>query len=219
MSFMEETLNCALPIWDTYTETPFIQELQKGTLPIEKFKQYMIQDSIYLKHYARVYGKAMYHSTILKDIQLYYSVLCFVTDTESAVRLRYLKQFGLNDSDIEDIAPLPENQNYINFMLGIAEEGNVSKILMAVLPCMLSYSYIFQKIAAEPKTKKSRYWDFIEDYASERYAEDCKLWGDFAEKKCTALPDPKKKELTAIFEKASLLELDFWEMASQEQRI
>jgi thiaminase/transcriptional activator TenA len=216
---MKETLNRALPIWNTCIETPFIQELQKGTLPMEKFKQYMIQDSIYLKHYARVYGKAMYHSTILKDIQLYYSVLCFVTDMESAVRLSYLKQFGLTDSDIEGIAPIPENQNYIDFMLDIAEEGNVSKMLMAVLPCMLSYSYIFRKIASEPETKKSRYWDFIEDYADERYAEDCKLWSDFAEEKCVVSPDQERKELTAIFEKASLLELGFWNVAYKEQRI
>jgi thiaminase/transcriptional activator TenA len=213
---MEETLNRAVSIWDTCAETPFVKELQKGTLPMEKFKRYMIQDSIYLKHYARIYGKAIYHSTILEDIQLFYSVLCFVTDTESAVRLSYLKQFGLTDNDIEGIAPLPENQNYIDFMLAIAEEGNVSKILMAVLPCMLSYSYIFRKIAAEPVTKKSRYWDFIEDYADERYAEDCKLWSSFAEEKCVNLPDRERNELTVIFEKASLLELDFWKMSYKE---
>lgn len=209
-------MNCVLPIWNTYIETPFVQELKKGTLPMGKFKQYIIQDSIYLKHYARVYGKAIYHSTILKDIQLYYSILSFVTDSESAVRLSYLKQFGLTDNDIEGIAPLPENQNYIDFMLDIAEEGNVCKILMAVLPCMLSYSYIFRKIAAEPETKKSRYWDFIADYANEHYADDCKLWSDFAEEKCASLPSHERKELTAIFEKASLMELNFWKMAYKE---
>lgn len=216
MSFMKQTLNQALPVWDTCIETPFVQELKKGTLPMDKFREYMVQDSIYLTHYARMYGKAMYHSTTLKDIQLFYSVLCFVTDTESAVRLSYLKQFGLTDSDIERITPLAENQNYINFMLGIAEEGNVCKILMAVLPCMMSYSYIFSRIAAEPETKKSRYWDFIEDYADCRYAEDCKRWSDYAQAKCADLSDSEKKELTAIFEKASLLELDFWKMAYGE---
>ncbi|SCG83030.1 transcriptional activator TenA [Proteiniborus sp. DW1] len=213
MSFMEETLKSVLPIWDSCIETPFVQEVKNGILPMEKFKNYMIQDSIYLKHYARIYGKAMYHSTTLKDIQLFYSALCFVTDTESAIRLSYLKRFGLTDSDIEGIEPLPENQNYIDFMMDMAEEGNICKILMAVLPCMLSYSYIFRKIAAEPETKKSRYWDFIEDYADERFVESCKLWSDFAEEKCAILPNHKKKELIGIFEKASLLELDFWKMA------
>lgn len=218
MSFMKETLENSLPIWNDCIDTPFVQELKNGTLPMEKFQHYMIQDSIFLKQYARVYGKAMYHSTKLKDIQLFYSILSFVTDTESAVRLNYLQQFSLTDNDIESIAPFPENQNYIDFMLDIAERGNVCKMLMAVLPCMLSYSYIFRKIAAEPETRKSRYWDFIEDYADERYAEDCQLWSNFADEKCATLPAHEKKELAFIFEKASVLELDFWNMAYKEQR-
>lgn len=213
MSFMQEVLKKNTPIWDKCVATPFVQELQNGTLPLEKFKDYMIQDSIYLKHYARVYGKAMYHSTILKDIQIYYSILNFVTDTESAVRLNYLKQFGMTDDDIELIKPLPENQNYIDFMLKIAEGGNVCEILMAVLPCMLSYSYIFRKIAAMPATANSRYYDFIQDYSEDEYFESGKLWSDFADKKCNDLTVAEQEKLSSIFKQASLLELDFWKMA------
>lgn len=219
MSFMKETLNQSVPIWDACVNTPFIQELKQGTLPLEKFKQYMVQDSIYLKHYARVYGKAIYHSTTLKDIQLYYSILCFVTDDESAIRLSYLKQFGLTDDQIEDIPALPENRNYIDFLLNAADEGDICKILMAVLPCMLSYSYIFRKIAVEPEANKSSYWEFIKGYADDRYADDCALWGRFAQQKCEGLSQPQKKELTDIFKKASLLELDFWKMSYGEDTV
>ena len=56
----------------------------------------MVQDIIYLKHYARVYGKAIFHSTNFRDIQIYYSILSFFTDTESAIRINYLK-FLWND--------------------------------------------------------------------------------------------------------------------------
>ncbi|SHI85149.1 thiaminase II [Lutispora thermophila] len=216
MTFMEETLAQVLPIWDRCVEAPFVQEVKKGTLPMEKFKHYMIQDSIYLKYYARVYGKAIYHSSTLKDIQMFYSALCFVTDTESAVRLSYLNRFGLTDSDIEDIEPFPENKNYIDFMMDIADNGDICEMLMAVLPCMLSYNYIFRKIAAEPESKGSIYRDFIEDYANERYVASCRLWSDFADEKCAALSDDRKKKLAAIFEKASLLELDFWNMSYKE---
>lgn len=216
MSFMKETQDQNVPIWDECAATQFVRELQAGSMPLEKFKRYMIQDSIYLKNYARVYGKAIYHSTTLKDIQLFYSVLNFVTDTESAVRLKYLKQFGMTDNDIELIKPLPQNQNYIDFMLEIAEQGNICEMLMAVLPCMLSYSYIFRKIAAEPNTSQSRYWDFIQDYADEQYFESCRLWSDFTNEKCKTLSDKEKEKLRYIFEKASLLELDFWKMAYRE---
>lgn len=213
MSFMQEIINRNIPIWDACAETPFVRELKSGKLPFEKFKQYMIQDSIYLKHYARIYGKAIYHSTALRDIQVYYSVLSFVTDTESAVRLNYLHQFGMTDDDIEIIEPLAENQEYIDYMFEIAERGNICEILMTVLPCMVSYSYIFRKVAADPESKNSRYLDFIQDYADDKYYEDCKAWCEFVDTKCSKLSAEDQKRLSAIFERVSVLELNFWKMA------
>lgn len=216
MSFMSEVLKRNIPIWDECVNTSFVRELQKGTLSLERFKGYIVQDSIYLKNYARIYGKAIYHSTCLKDIQVYHSILNFVTDDESAVRLSWLERFGLKDDDIELMKPLPENRRYIDFLLNIAEQGDSQEILMAVLPCMLSYSYIFRKIAEVWENVDSRYADFIEDYAEDGYYEKCKEWYDFADKKCYGLSEERKQKLAAIFEKASLLELDFWKMAYGE---
>lgn len=218
MSFMEEVLKQNKPVWDECIATPFVQDLKSGKLPIEDFKEYMIQDSIYLKNYARVYGKAIYHAATLREIQLYHSILNFVTDTESAVRLNYLRQFGISDDEIEFIDPLPENQNYIDFLLETAERGNGCEILMAVLPCMLSYSYIFRKLARKPESRKSRYWDFIEDYADKQYAESCKEWCAFADQKCGSLSETEQKRLGRIFEKAGFLELDFWNMAYRDKQ-
>lgn len=215
MSFMQEVLKQNKSIWDECSSIPFVQELQSGLLPFEKFKEYMIQDSIYLKHYARIYGKAIYHSEKLRDIQIYYSILNFVTDTESAVRLNYLKQFDITDDDIEFIEPLPETTKYIDFMLDIAERGNIPEILMAVLPCMLSYSYIFRKIA--PNSTQSKYYDFISDYAEDEYAQSCRQWCDFADEKCKGLNEQELKKLSDIFQTASYLELDFWKMAYREE--
>lgn len=213
MSFMSELLTLNIPIWEECAATPFVRGLQTATLPQEKFREYIIQDSIYLKNYARVYGKLIYHSTTLSDLQFYYSALGFVTDTESAVRLCYLKQFGLNDRDIETMEPLPENVQYIQFLLDMAERGNPCELLMAVLPCMLSYSYIFRKIAAMPETVPSRYYDLIQDYAEDTYYESCRDMCEFADRKCAPLSAEKKDRLSHIFEGASLLELAFWRMA------
>ena len=213
MTIMQEALKETQEIWDKCVASPFVQELKTGVLPMEKFKEYMIQDSIYLKHYARIYGQAIYQASTLRDIQMYYSVLSFVNDTESEVRLSYLKQFGMTDDDIEFIMPLPENQNYIDFMVDSAESGNSLEILMAVLPCMLSYSYVFKKIGSEPMIKDSQYYDFISDYAGAEMETICQQWSDFADEKCQHITDTEKTKLLAIFKKGSLLELDFWKMA------
>ncbi len=213
MSFMKEVHKSSKGIWDDCMATPFVQEIKNGTLPMEKFKEYMIQDSIYLKHYARIFGKAIYCAATLKEIQLYYSALAFVTDTEAAVRLNYLKKFDMTDDDIELIAPYKENQNYIDFMVEIAEGSNSCEILMAILPCLMSYCYIFRIIAAEPIARDSPYWDFISDYATDDIDELYSQWYAYADEKCGELSTSEKQKLKDIFLKGSLLELDFWKMA------
>ncbi len=217
MTFMEQILARNVPIWDRCAATPFLRELQAGTLPFSLFRDYMIQDSIYLKHYARAYGKAIYHAAALEEIQRWYSALGFVTDKESAVRLDYLRQFGMTDADIESVDPLPENRAYIRFLLDTAERGDIREILMAVLPCMMSYSYIFRRLAAQPGSRGSRYWAFIQDYADDAYDESCREWSGYADRTCGALPPARREALGRLFERASLLELDFWHMAYRGQ--
>lgn len=218
MSFMEEILKDNRPIWDQCAATAFLRQMASGELPPARFRAYLIQDSIYLKNYARVYGKAIYHADTLREIQLYYDILSFVTDRESSVRRRYLEQFGLTDGDIEHIAPLPENQQYLDFLFAIAEGGDSRQILMSLLPCMLSYSYVFQKLAALPESRRSRYWPYIQDYADPLYADSCRAWCAFADQRCAGLPPVQRQALGRVFMRGSCLELDFWNMSCREER-
>lgn len=216
MSFMEKTVNQSLPIWDRCTRTPFIRRLADGTLPAVWFRDYMVQDSIYLKHYARVYGQMIYRAESLEDIRVCYAALGFVTQGESEVRLRYLARYGLADADMERLQPLPENQAYLDFLLETAAKGDFREMLMAVLPCMLSYSYIFQKLSAGQDCAQSPYLDFILDYAEEEYAAGCRALSRFAEEKCRTLPPETLARLDGIFQRGSELELLFWQMAGKE---
>lgn len=72
MAFMKDILTRNIPIWEECAATPFVQEVQTGKLPLEKFKRYMIQDSIYLKNYARIYGKAIFHADTYFELKADY---------------------------------------------------------------------------------------------------------------------------------------------------
>ena len=217
MAFMQEILAQNMPVWEDCAATPFVRQLQTGTLHPDAFRVYMVQDSIYLREYARVFGKLIYHAATLREMQVYYAMLGFVTEAESAVRLRWLQRFGMTEADVEQLAPLPENRQYMEYLSEAADGADSMEMLMAVLPCMLSYSYIFRKLAAAPESAHSPYWDFIEEYASAGYAEDCAAWGAFAGEKCEKAPAEKRKRLARIFYQGSLLELDFWGMADPSQ--
>ena len=213
MSFIKEAIAHSQDIWDECLASPFVQEIKDATLPMEKFKEYMIQDSIYLKHYAKVFGGAIYHATTLKEIQMYYSSLAYVNDTESTVRTNYLKQFGITDDEIEFIKPQPENKNYIDFMMAYAAKGDTAEILMATMPCLLSYIYIFKIVAQEEAICGSLFEEFVSEYLGERIDKVSKCWRDFVDEKCDNLPKQEKVKLLGIFREGSRLELEFWQMA------
>ena len=41
MAFMKDILTHNIPIWEECAATPFVQEVQTGKLPLEKFKRTM----------------------------------------------------------------------------------------------------------------------------------------------------------------------------------
>lgn len=214
MSFVKTLVDNSMDIWEAYLKHPFIIELQQGTLDIEKFKNYIVQDSIYLKEYARVYALGMYKSKTLKEIQNFYSILSFVNADETSTRLKYLKEWNITQEDIEVAEVKKENKEYIDFMMKIAEKQQVPEILMATLPCMFSYCYIGKEIKKNnPNIESTKYWDFIQDYASDSYIQSCIEWGNYTEELCKDFDTDKKTKLIKIFRQASICEMKFWDMS------
>ena len=50
MKFSEVLFSEVKKIWDGYLEHPFVKGIGEGTLDKEKFKNYLIQDYLYLDH-------------------------------------------------------------------------------------------------------------------------------------------------------------------------
>ena len=56
MSVMREIVENSLPVWKECLETDFVKQLVNGSLDEEKFKGYIIEDTLYLREYARVFA-------------------------------------------------------------------------------------------------------------------------------------------------------------------
>ena len=91
MSFIRQTVEASMEIWDACLRHPFLIELHEGRLPEAKFTDYIVQDSIYLREYARVFGIGIQRSESYRDIRMFYDQLGFVTEHESAARVRWPK--------------------------------------------------------------------------------------------------------------------------------
>ncbi len=71
MKTCEMLLAAAEDIWEGYNRHPFVTGIQEGTLEREKFRFYIIQDSLYLRDYARTFAVGVAKSRSLETAALF----------------------------------------------------------------------------------------------------------------------------------------------------
>ncbi len=215
MNLVTDCIAQSIPIWDACLQSEFIRKLQDGSLSEECFKGYIVDDSLYLREYARVFAYGMLHAMDMKELQLFYSLLSFVNEGENSTRLYYIDRYGLKDSLVYSLSPRAENAAYIDTMHTCAKNAtSAAECIMAALPCMLSYGYIFGKIAKEcPNVQHSPYARFVNDYAGEEYDALCREWTKAAIQACEKLTPKQQDNCKEVFYRCCAHELAFWEMS------
>lgn len=217
MSFAHELVEHAAPLWQKYMAHPFIQGMIDGTLPRENFAWYLMQDSQYLKDYAKVYATAFIKTDDVELMRDIYRDMSLIVTDESMMHIRYLKDMGYTEADAFAAPCAAENREYLDFMLKTAAEGTEAEGLVSVMPCAFSYRdigiYCYEQATARGTLEGNYYADWIRDYAGENYQ------GIFnhAVKVCDYvtkdLDDAQKARLKQIFYRSSEYELGFWDMA------
>lgn len=217
MTFLEECIRDSMPIWETCLETEFLKGIADGSLPEDCFKGYIVDDSLYLREYSKVFAWGMINSHDMEEIRNYYSLLSFVNESEDATRRYYLKRYHITDREIQPLPLRPENRAYVDTMLTAAREGQgAAECMMACLPCMLSYGWIFgDLIRRSPGVENTPYWPFVSDYAGNRYDTICRAWAAFTEEACRDLSPERRRKCREIFRSCSEHEYHFWEMSAR----
>ena len=217
LPFVSALVQADLPVWEQCLQTEFLQKMENGILSEDCFKSYLVEDSLYLREYAKIFAWGMTKATTMAAMRTYYSLLSFVQENEDLTRLRYLEQYGLREADIQSLPLRPESRAYLDCMIDAARTGEgEAECLMACLPCMLSYGWIFQKLLEEkPSVQDTLYGTLVVDYADKGYEAACRDWAAFAEKVCEGLSDERLARCREIFKACSEFELGFWRMANQ----
>lgn len=214
MTFMEKIIANSTPLWEAAANTPFLEEMGKNTLKKQQFLDYIVQDSIYLRDYLRAFAMGIFKSRSLKEMQVFYSVLGFVNDSENVTRLQYLADHHMTDAEVEQVEKKPACAAYTKFLIDTAKQEEIPEILMAVMPCMLGYYYVFRHLLQKyPAVLDTYYGSLVQDYTSKQYKQCCDEWTDYCNEVCKDLDDTRKQRLNEIFYLASKHELYFWEMA------
>ena len=145
---------------------PFLAGLTDGSLDPHAFAHYVVQDSYYLRDFARaltvVGSKAPTHASVA----MFARHAAGTVEVELALHESLMPELGIRDIDAVPVAPT--TRAYTSYLLAIAYGGTFAEGLGGVLPCY----WIYAEVGAELVKRGSpdpRYQRWINTYADDEY--------------------------------------------------
>jgi thiaminase/transcriptional activator TenA len=212
MAFTDELYEAVADNWAAQLEHPFVRGLGDGTLTEDRFRRWVLQDYLYLKEFARVFAWAAARADRLESMGWYASVLDLTLNTEMELHRQYAARFGLSPEDLEAETMWPTTRAYTDFLVRTAADGDMLELLAALLPCAWGYCHIGQELAREPAPEDPRYADWIEQYASDEFAQATDWLRNELDRLVENAGREKRERLREIFVLSSRYEWMFWEM-------
>ena len=206
--------------WSAYTKHDFVLLLARGELPEACFRSYLIQDYLFLIHFARAWGLAIYKSDTLAEMRRAQRLVAATLDVEIGLHIDYCRGWGLPEAAMIAEPEAIETIAYTRFVLDRGLAGDRLDLETVLAPCIIGYAVIAAERMADPATRLdgNRYRDWLEMYAGSEYQDlareaEAALDEQFARRAGEGRFPP----LAASFATASRLEADFWQMGLNAQ--
>jgi thiaminase/transcriptional activator TenA len=212
LTLTDELFESVKPIWDAQLEHPFVKGLGDGSLEVDRFKRWVLQDYLYLKEFARIFAWAVTKTERLETMGWYAKVLDLTLNTEMSLHRKYAERFGISADELETQEMWPTTRAYTDFLVRVSADGDVADLLAALLPCAWGYVYVARALARGKAPDDQRYAEWIEQYASDEFAEAAEWLKAELNKTTQGATAEKKRRLNDIFVLSSRYEWQFWEM-------
>ena len=205
------------PTWLKYTHHPFATAMARGTLNENLFKNYLIQDYLYLTHFARTHALAAYKSQNISAIAASANIILHI-QREMDLHLSYCADFGISRQRLED--PLLTKESlactaYSRYVLDIGASQDWLALQMALAPCLLGYGETASRLYKDPASvradKGNKYWKWVENYVADDYRQAVATGRKLIEENIVRQSPERIEELVAIFVRATEMEVRFWD--------
>jgi thiaminase/transcriptional activator TenA len=131
-------------IWKKIDVHPFLLEIEKGKLPMEKYKTYAIQNYIYFTEWFRSCAAAAAKAATIAETLMFKN---WMNDTEPEFTkyVDLIKQVGITErqllqATIDPKIPLPAARAYIDYTFKIYSTGSTGEMAACILPCAWTYA-------------------------------------------------------------------------------
>ncbi len=214
MTFTDRLHKSAQPIWAGYHAHPFVRGLGDGSLDVERFRYFMIQDYVYLFEYARVFALGVAKAKHPAQMRRFAQSVEAVLNGEMALHRAYMKRLGIDVRAAETAKPALANVSYTNYMLSVAYAGDAAAITAAILACSWSYAEIGLRLNQIPgAAQHPLYGEWISGYCSGAYQQENEALIALMNTLAGECGAQTLDGLEEVFLNCSRFEAQFWDMA------
>jgi thiaminase/transcriptional activator TenA len=186
---------------------PFVAALGDGSLPLDRFVGYLVQDAHYLREYARVLATAAAKADVVADLGFFARGAVTAVEVEAALH-------ASRSAGAPDPGPSPTCTAYTSFLLATAQTGSYAEVVAAVLPCYWLYSDVGSALAARAAGLEGHpYGDWIGTYADPAFEAATATARAIADRVAAASGPATVERMHARFALACEYERRFWEAA------
>lgn len=200
-------------IWRAIEDHPFLRELHAGTLPMDRFTYFILQDYVYLLDFAQVLCQGAAKSPDLTTLELFAHHALGAVEVERTFHAGFGKTLGLSREQLDAVQKGPVTQAYSGHLQSVAHSGSLSEIVAAILPCYWIYGEVGRRLHRSRPSKPKVYREWIEIYASEEFWKPVREQIALMDTLAAAANSDEKKRMTEHFILSSRYEFMFWEQA------
>ncbi len=202
----------AAPIWEAVSAHPFLSELQDGSLPIEKFRYYILQDYLYLGAFGRAAAAAL---SLAPDTDSALRLLKRVTTpVERPLHANLFDALGVTEDEAEASTPSPTNLAYMNHIEVSMDMGGLACGVAALLPCPRIYHEV-GKILREPNHPTYMIWQ--RTYAQGLLEASVRAWSELMDELAEGAGPDTRRMMRDAYLTSSRYEYMFWSMAYNQE--
>ncbi|MGH7873669.1 MAG: thiaminase II [Candidatus Binatia bacterium] len=200
-------------VWRAIEGHPFLRELHAGSLPIDRFTYFILQDYVYLLDFAQVLCLGGAKSPNLETLELFCRHALGAVEVERSFHASFGKSLGRSREQLDAVPKGPITQAYIGHLQSVARGASLGELVAAVLPCYWIYGEVGRRLYRNRPREPKIYREWIETYASKNFWKPVREQIQLMDRLGAAASADEKKRMNEHFILSSRYEFMFWEQA------
>ncbi|ADH90755.1 transcriptional activator, TenA family [Ancylobacter novellus DSM 506] len=201
-----------LPTYEAIRSMPFNDALADGTLSLERFRHYMVQDAHYLIAFGRGLAIAAAKADDPDGLVQFAEAAKVAVVVERSLHADFFDKFGIGPEEFGRTEMSPVCHHYSNFLIANAYAEPYPVVLAALLPCFWIYAEIGRDILGRA-VRPNPYDAWIDTYAGEEFHEAVRAVIATTDRAAAGASPDVLTRMHAAYKRATQLEWMFWDSA------